>query len=154
MIEPDVSILGASQIGSHCHLEQGSRIENAKIGETVHLKAFSHLENVEIGDECQVGPYARLRPGTILDAGVKIGNFVETKKAHFAAGAKASHLSYIGDATVGSKANIGAGTITCNYDGYNKFKTEIGEGAFIGSDTQLVAPVKVGAGPLWPPERP
>ena len=148
VIEPDVSILGASQIGSHCHLEQGSRIENAKIGETVHLKAFSHLENVEIGDECQVGPYARLRPGTILDAGVKIGNFVETKKAHFAAGAKASHLSYIGDATVGAKANIGAGTITCNYDGYNKFKTEIGAGAFIGSDTQLVAPVKVGAGAI------
>ena len=87
-----------------------------------------------------------MREGTVLDAAVKIGNFVETKKAHFEEGAKANHLSYVGDATVGAKANIGAGTITCNYDGYKKSKTIIGKGAFIGSDTQLVAPVSVGDG--------
>ncbi|HLJ73001.1 MAG TPA: DapH/DapD/GlmU-related protein, partial [Thermoanaerobaculia bacterium] len=103
-------------------------------------------EDAVIEDEATVGPYAHLRPGTKLGRHVKIGNFVETKKAVFGAGAKASHLSYIGDADVGSEVNIGAGTITCNYDGVNKHKTVIEDEVFIGSDTQLVAPVRVGRG--------
>ncbi len=110
------------------------------------IRAFSHLEGAEVGEGAVVGPYARLRPGTKLGANTKIGNFVEVKAATFGDGAKANHLSYVGDASVGAHANIGAGTITCNYDGYDKHKTEIGEGAFIGSNSALVAPVKVGKG--------
>ena len=101
-----------------------------------------------IGSRCHVGPFAHLRPGTRLGAGVRVGNFVETKKARLGAGAKASHLSYLGDAEIGRRVNVGAGTITCNYDGYSKFKTVIGDDVFIGSDTQLVAPVRVGRGAL------
>jgi bifunctional UDP-N-acetylglucosamine pyrophosphorylase/glucosamine-1-phosphate N-acetyltransferase len=110
------------------------------------IRAFSHLEGAEVGEGAIVGPYARLRPGTKLGAKVKIGNFVEVKAATFGDGAKANHLSYVGDANVGANANIGAGTITCNYDGYEKHKTEIGDGAFIGSNSALVAPVKIGKG--------
>ncbi|MBX3515207.1 MAG: bifunctional UDP-N-acetylglucosamine diphosphorylase/glucosamine-1-phosphate N-acetyltransferase GlmU [Xanthobacteraceae bacterium] len=110
------------------------------------IKAFSHLEGAEVGEGASVGPFARLRPGTRLGAKSKIGNFVEVKAATFGDGAKANHLSYVGDASVGANANIGAGTITCNYDGYDKHKTEIGEGAFIGSNSALVAPVKIGKG--------
>ncbi len=110
------------------------------------IRAFSHLEGAEVGEGATVGPYARLRPGTKLGAKTKIGNFVEVKAATFGDGAKANHLSYVGDATVGANANIGAGTITCNYDGFDKHKTEIGEGAFIGSNSALVAPVKIGKG--------
>jgi bifunctional UDP-N-acetylglucosamine pyrophosphorylase/glucosamine-1-phosphate N-acetyltransferase len=110
------------------------------------IRAFSHLEGAEVGEGAVVGPYARLRPGTKLGAKTKIGNFVEVKAATFGDGAKANHLSYVGDASVGANANIGAGTITCNYDGYDKHRTEIGEGAFIGSNSALVAPVKVGKG--------
>ncbi len=110
------------------------------------IRAFSHLEGAEVGEGAVVGPYARLRPGTKLGAKTKIGNFVEVKAATFGDGAKANHLSYIGDASVGVNANIGAGTITCNYDGFDKHRTEIGEGAFIGSNSALVAPVKVGKG--------
>ncbi|MBC7506944.1 MAG: bifunctional UDP-N-acetylglucosamine diphosphorylase/glucosamine-1-phosphate N-acetyltransferase GlmU [Sandarakinorhabdus sp.] len=115
-------------------------------GTTIH--AHSHIEGAVIGENCDIGPFARLRPGTVLDAGVKIGNFVETKKALFAVGAKANHLSYIGDASVGARANIGAGTITCNYDGFFKYQTVIGAGAFIGSNSALVAPVTVGEGAI------
>jgi bifunctional UDP-N-acetylglucosamine pyrophosphorylase/glucosamine-1-phosphate N-acetyltransferase len=110
------------------------------------IRAFSHLEGAEVGEGAIVGPYARLRPGTKLGAKTKIGNFVEVKAATFGDGAKANHLSYVGDASIGANANIGAGTITCNYDGFDKHKTEIGEGAFIGSNSALVAPVKVGKG--------
>lgn len=110
------------------------------------IRAFSHLEGAEVGEGAVVGPYARLRPGTRLGAKTKIGNFVEVKAATFGDGAKANHLSYVGDASVGANANIGAGTITCNYDGFDKHKTEIGEGAFIGSNSALVAPVKIGKG--------
>ncbi|MEY3267302.1 MAG: bifunctional UDP-N-acetylglucosamine diphosphorylase/glucosamine-phosphate N-acetyltransferase [Pseudomonadota bacterium] len=112
------------------------------------IRAHSHIEGAVIGEDCDIGPFARLRPGTVLATGVKIGNFVETKKAAFAAGAKANHLSYIGDASIGAKANIGAGTITCNYDGYFKYKTVIGAGAFIGSNSALVAPVNIGDGAI------
>ncbi len=102
------------------------------------------VRDSRIGDDCEVGPYASLRPGTVMEKGSKIGTFVETKNTTMGEGAKAGHQAYLGDATVGPGANIGAGTVTCNYDGYEKHPTEIGEGAFIGSDTMLVAPVKVG----------
>ena len=110
-----------------------------------HIKAFSHLEGARVGENVEVGPYARLRPGAVLEAGSKVGNFVEMKKATLGEGAKASHLSYLGDATIGAGANIGAGTITCNYDGYFKHQTVIGERAFIGSNSALIAPVNIGA---------
>ena len=113
-------------------------------GAVIH--AFSHLTQATIGKGASVGPYARLRPGTVLGEGARIGNFVETKAAAIDAGAKVNHLTYIGDAHIGSGANIGAGTITCNYDGFDKHKTEIGAGAFIGSNSSLVAPVKIGDG--------
>jgi bifunctional UDP-N-acetylglucosamine pyrophosphorylase / glucosamine-1-phosphate N-acetyltransferase len=114
------------------------------IADNVKIRANSHIEGAQIASGCEVGPFARLRPGTVLDEKAKIGNFVEVKKARFGKGAKANHLSYIGDADVGAKANIGAGTITCNYDGYFKYQTVIGEGAFIGSNSALIAPVKIG----------
>lgn len=116
------------------------------IGDGAVIHSFSHLADAKVGAKAQVGPYARLRPGTSLGAGAKIGNFVETKAAQIDAGAKVNHLTYIGDAHIGAGANIGAGTITCNYDGFGKHKTQIGEGAFVGSNSSLVAPVKIGAG--------
>ncbi len=114
------------------------------VGDNVTIKAFSHLEDTQVGNGVVMGPYARLRPGTDLHDDVKVGNFVEIKKAVIEKGAKVNHLSYIGDARVGAQANIGAGTITCNYDGFFKYHTDIGAGAFIGSNTALVAPVKIG----------
>jgi bifunctional UDP-N-acetylglucosamine pyrophosphorylase/glucosamine-1-phosphate N-acetyltransferase len=117
-----------------------------RIGDGVEIRAFSHIEAAEIEASAVIGPYARLRPGARIGQGAHIGNFVEVKNARIDKGAKANHLSYIGDADVGAGANIGAGTITCNYDGFGKYRTEIGAGAFIGSDTTLVAPVRVGAG--------
>jgi bifunctional UDP-N-acetylglucosamine pyrophosphorylase/glucosamine-1-phosphate N-acetyltransferase len=111
-------------------------------GATIH--AFCHIEGAELGEGVSVGPFARLRPGTKLAAGAKVGNFVETKNAELGEGAKANHLTYLGDATVGAGANVGAGTITCNYDGYFKHKTVIGERAFIGSNSALIAPVSIG----------
>jgi bifunctional UDP-N-acetylglucosamine pyrophosphorylase/glucosamine-1-phosphate N-acetyltransferase len=116
------------------------------VASNVTIRAFSHIEGANIGPGSIIGPFARLRPGTRLDEDVHIGNFVEIKASHLAAGVKASHLSYIGDATVGSRTNIGAGTITCNYDGYNKHRTTIGANVFVGSDTAFVAPVSVGDG--------
>ena len=112
------------------------------------IRAHSHIEGAIIGAGCEVGPFARLRPGTVLGDGAKIGNFVETKKAMLGPGAKANHLSYLGDATIGARANIGAGTITCNYDGFFKYQTVIGAGAFIGSNSALVAPVSIGDGAM------
>jgi len=128
VVEPNVVF------GPGVRVEKGSKI-----------KAFSHLEGASVGEDAEVGPYARLRPGTVLDQGVRIGNFVETKNTRMGQGAKANHLTYLGDATVGAGANIGAGTITCNYDGYFKHKTVIGRGAFIGSNSALIAPVNIGA---------
>ena len=115
------------------------------VADGAKIRAFSHLEGATVGEGCEVGPYARLRPGAVLGARAKIGNFVEVKNATLGEGAKANHLTYLGDATVGAGANIGAGTITCNYDGYFKHKTVIGERAFIGSNSALIAPVKIGA---------
>eukprot|EP01034_Spumella_vulgaris_P001345 gene1345-1772_t len=116
------------------------------VEDEVVIHAFCHLEGAHLESGVSIGPYARLRPGTRLGAGVRIGNFVETKAARIDAGAKVNHLSYVGDAHVGAGANIGAGTITCNYDGFSKHRTEIGAGAFIGTNSSLVAPVTVGAG--------
>jgi bifunctional UDP-N-acetylglucosamine pyrophosphorylase/glucosamine-1-phosphate N-acetyltransferase len=113
-------------------------------GATIH--AFSHIEGATIGAKASIGPFARIRPGTVLAERTKVGNFVELKKANVGDGAKVNHLSYVGDASIGAGANIGAGTITCNYDGFGKYRTEIGAGAFIGSNTALVAPVAIGAG--------
>ena len=132
-------------LGDGVTIEPNCVIINSRIGNNTHIKANSHIEDAAIAGDCDVGPFARLRPGTQLAQGAKIGNFVETKKAVIGEGSKVNHLSYIGDTTIGKKANIGAGTITCNYDGVNKFKTEIGDNAFIGSNSALVAPVKVGA---------
>lgn len=119
-----------------------------RVADNVDILAFSHIEGATIGEGASVGPFARLRPGSRIGANAKIGNFVETKNVQMGAGAKASHLSYLGDADIGARANIGAGTITCNYDGFNKHKTEIGDEAFIGSNTALIAPIKVGAGAI------
>jgi bifunctional UDP-N-acetylglucosamine pyrophosphorylase/glucosamine-1-phosphate N-acetyltransferase len=121
-------------------------IKDAHIGAGATIKAFCHIEEAKVGAQSQIGPYARLRPGTELAEDVHVGNFVEIKNSQIAAHSKANHLAYVGDATVGSRVNIGAGTITCNYDGANKFRTVIEDDAFIGSDTQLVAPVRVGKG--------
>jgi bifunctional UDP-N-acetylglucosamine pyrophosphorylase/glucosamine-1-phosphate N-acetyltransferase len=118
------------------------------IGRGARIRAHSHIEGARIGEDCEVGPFARLRPGTVLGRAAKIGNFVETKKAVLGDGAKANHLTYLGDVTVGAKANIGAGTITCNYDGFFKHQTVIGAGAFIGSNSALVAPVTIGDGAM------
>lgn len=119
---------------------------NVTIADHVTIHAFSHIEGAQIAEAVHIGPFARLRPGSVLAQGSKIGNFVETKNVTIGAGAKVNHLSYIGDATIGAKANIGAGTITCNYDGYGKFKTDIGANAFIGSNSSLVAPVHIADG--------
>jgi bifunctional UDP-N-acetylglucosamine pyrophosphorylase/glucosamine-1-phosphate N-acetyltransferase len=118
------------------------------IASGARIRAHSHIEGATIGEGCEIGPFARLRPGTVLGKGAKIGNFVETKKAVLGDGAKANHLTYLGDVTVGAKANIGAGTITCNYDGFFKYQTVIGAGAFIGSNSALVAPVTIGDGAI------
>ena len=118
------------------------------VGDNVVIHAFSHLEGATVGDGAEIGPFARLRPGAVLGEASKVGNFVEIKKAVLGPGAKANHLSYIGDAEVGAGANIGAGTITCNYDGFFKHRTVIGEGAFIGSNSALVAPVRIGDGAI------
>ena len=140
VFEGKVEIGEGATIGPNCVLI------NARIGAGANIKAFTHIEEAVVGDKGQIGPYARLRPGTELGEDVHVGNFVEIKNSQVAAHSKANHLAYVGDATVGSRVNIGAGTITCNYDGANKFRTVIEDDAFIGSDSQLVAPVTVGAG--------
>ena len=140
IFEGEVSIEDGVIIGANCV------IKNARIGRGANIKPFCHIEDAVVGAASQIGPYARLRPGTELGEDVHIGNFVEVKNSQIAAHSKANHLAYVGDATVGSRVNIGAGTITCNYDGANKFRTIIEDDAFIGSDSQLVAPVRVGKG--------
>lgn len=150
MVAPETVFLSHdTQLGRDCLVEPNVVFgPGVKAGENVLIRAHSHIEGADIGDGCEVGPFARLRPGTVLGAGARVGNFVETKKAVLGPGAKASHLTYLGDAEVGANANIGAGTITCNYDGFFKYRTIIGEGAFIGSNSSLVAPVTIGAGAI------
>ncbi len=145
-IDPNVSLHGDCEIGARVHLGQGSVLTHSTVGDDADIKPYSVLDETVVGPKCHVGPFARLRPGTVLDEDVHVGNFVETKKTRLKKGTKAGHLAYLGDAEVGEGSNIGAGTITCNYDGVNKHQTVIGANVFIGSDTQLVAPVKVGDG--------
>lgn len=140
VFEGCVTLAVGTKIGPYCV------IRNSVIGKNVSINAFSHLDGAKVGNHSVVGPYARLRPGADLANDVHIGNFVEVKNSKIAANSKANHLAYVGDSIVGSRVNIGAGTITCNYDGVNKHQTIIEDDAFIGSDTQLVAPVRVGRG--------
>jgi bifunctional UDP-N-acetylglucosamine pyrophosphorylase / glucosamine-1-phosphate N-acetyltransferase len=140
VFEGAVSLAAGVKVGPNCVLR------NTQVGKRVVIQAFSHLDGAMIGDDCIIGPYARIRPGANLANDVHIGNFVEIKNSHLGAESKANHLAYVGDAIVGKRVNIGAGTITCNYDGVNKHQTIIEDDVFIGSDTQLVAPVKVGRG--------
>lgn len=139
VFEGDVVLENGVHIGPYCV------IKNSHIGADSHLEAYSHLDQAKLAAHCNVGPYARLRPGADLHNNAKVGNFCEVKKAIVGEGSKVNHLSYIGDAEIGKNANIGAGTITCNYDGVNKFNTQIGDNAFIGSNSALVAPVTIGA---------
>ena len=118
----------------------GSKV---RIGDNSHIKSFSHIEGTKIDKNVIIGPYARLRPGTIIKDNAKIGNFVETKKSNIGKNSKVNHLSYVGDTTIGKNSNIGAGTITCNYDGHNKLKTKISDNVFIGSNSSLVAPIRI-----------
>lgn len=140
VFEGQVSLADGVSVAANCVLK------NCSVGAGARIAPFCHIENAEVGPESVVGPYARLRPGTVLGRDVHIGNFVEVKNSQVADHSKANHLAYVGDATVGSRVNIGAGTITCNYDGANKFRTIIEDDVFIGSDSQLVAPVTVGRG--------
>jgi bifunctional UDP-N-acetylglucosamine pyrophosphorylase/glucosamine-1-phosphate N-acetyltransferase len=148
LIAPDTVFLSAdTKFGKDVTIEPNVVFgPGVTIADGATIRAFSHLEGAHVGKGARVGPYARLRPGARLEADVHIGNFVEVKEATVEAGAKANHLAYIGDARVGAGANIGAGTITCNYDGQAKHRTDIGKGAFIGSNSSLVAPVKIGDG--------
>ncbi len=145
-LESGVHLKGETRLGLGCHIETGAVLRDCQVGNGVTVKAYSVLEGCRVAQGAVIGPFARVRPETQIGEGARVGNFVELKKTRLGAGAKASHLSYLGDAKIGAGANIGAGTITCNYDGKNKFLTVIGAKAFIGSDTQLVAPVKVGEG--------
>jgi len=144
LLYPDVLLEGPVVLGEGCVVRSGSRIAFSNIGSRVEIKDHSVITESRIGDGVQVGPFAHLRPGSRLDADSKVGNFVELKKTRLRAGVKASHLSYLGDADIGEESNIGAGTITCNYDGVNKHRTVMGKKVFIGSDSQLVAPVSLG----------
>src|SRR5579872_5145452 len=148
MIAPETVFLAAdTTFGKDVTIEPFVVIgPGVSIADGAVIHSFTHIVQASIGEKASVGPYARLRPGTSLGAGARIGNFVEAKAATLDAGVKVNHLSYLGDAHVGANANIGAGTITCNYDGFDKHRTEIGAGAFIGSNSALVAPVKIGAG--------
>ncbi len=140
VFEGKVVLQDGVRVGPH------SVLRDVTIGAGTQIEAFSHLQQAQVGEEARIGPYARLRPGAVLANHTHVGNFVEIKNTQLGEGSKANHLAYIGDADVGQRVNIGAGTITCNYDGVNKFRTVIGDDAFIGSDTQLVAPVTVGRG--------
>jgi bifunctional UDP-N-acetylglucosamine pyrophosphorylase/glucosamine-1-phosphate N-acetyltransferase len=140
VVEGSVTLASGAKIGPYCV------IRNTTVGKGVVIHAYSHLDGAKVGDQSVIGPYARLRPGADLSNDVHIGNFVEVKNSKIAANSKANHLAYVGDSIVGSRVNIGAGTITCNYDGVNKHQTIIEDDVFIGSDTQLVAPVRVGRG--------
>ncbi len=144
LIDVNTIFEGKVVLGNNVHIGAHCILSNVTIGDNAHILPYSILDNATIGEHCTIGPFARIRPNTVVGAHGKIGNFVEVKNTTLGAHSKASHLSYLGDATIGQDVNIGAGTITCNYDGINKHQTIIEDGAFIGSDTQLVAPVVVG----------
>ena len=144
VIEPYVQLLGRTRIGTACRVRSYSVIRDSEIGEGVIVRPGCVMEGAKVSAEAVIGPYSHLRPGSEIGVGAHVGNFVETKKIKLGKGSKANHLTYLGDAEIGAGVNIGAGTITCNYDGVNKHKTIIDDGVFIGSDTTLVAPVRVG----------
>ena len=146
LIDVNVVFIGKVTLGSHVSIGPGCVITDATIADGAQIHAHSVIEQASVGVNAQVGPFARLRPGTQLAANTRVGNFVEIKKATLGEGSKINHLSYIGDATLGAGVSVGAGTITCNYDGVNKFQTVLGDGVFIGSNSALVAPVTIGAG--------
>jgi bifunctional UDP-N-acetylglucosamine pyrophosphorylase/glucosamine-1-phosphate N-acetyltransferase len=146
LIYPNVSIEGECEIGDGCIIRSGTRIANSKIGHGVEILDNCLITDAEIANECKIGPFAHIRPKTKLEENAKIGNFVEVKNTTVGRNSKANHLTYLGDATIGENSNIGAGTITCNYDGVNKHKTKIGDNVKIGSDTMLIAPVEIGDG--------
>jgi bifunctional UDP-N-acetylglucosamine pyrophosphorylase/glucosamine-1-phosphate N-acetyltransferase len=146
VIEPYVQLLGQTRIGADCLIRSFTVIENCTVGNRVLLRQSCILTDSAVADGAKIGPFAHLRPGSEIGEDAHVGNFVETKKTKLGKGAKASHLTYLGDAEVGEGTNIGAGVITCNYDGVNKHVTRIGKGAFVGSDSTLVAPVTVGDG--------
>jgi bifunctional UDP-N-acetylglucosamine pyrophosphorylase / glucosamine-1-phosphate N-acetyltransferase len=147
VIEPDVRLRGATRIGAGCRLGQGSVLADAVLAPGVTVRPYTVVEGpATVGSGAILGPFSRIRPGSELAEGVHVGNFVETKKTRLGKGSKANHLAYLGDAVVGAGVNVGAGTITCNYDGEKKHETRIGDGAFIGSDSILVAPIEIGAG--------
>lgn len=148
LLHTNVMLRGETTIGSDCVVEMGVVVDESRIADNVHLKAGSVIEGSNIGNNCKIGPMAHLRPGTELAGDNKLGNFVETKKAVFGIGSQASHLTYVGDAEVGKGVNFGCGTITCNYDGVNKHQTIIEDDVFIGSDTQFIAPVRIGRNSL------
>lgn len=147
-VEIDVNVIieGEVTLGNRVKIGAGSIIKNSVIGDDCEISPYSVIEGANLASACTVGPFVRLRPGSELAQAAHVGNFVEMKKATLGAGSKAGHLSYLGDAEIGANVNIGAGTITCNYDGANKFKTIVGDNVFIGSDSQLVAPVEIAAG--------
>jgi bifunctional UDP-N-acetylglucosamine pyrophosphorylase/glucosamine-1-phosphate N-acetyltransferase len=144
-IDVNVVLVGNVRLGDRTHIGPNCYLEDCEIGPDTRLFPNCVVTQTTIGAACSIGPFARFRPGARLEEGVHIGNFVEVKNSHVGKGSKANHLSYLGDATIGEKVNVGAGTITCNYDGANKYRTEIGDGSFIGSGTMLVAPITVGA---------
>src|SRR5271156_3385676 len=146
LVEPGVQLLGTTRVGARCKIETGSILLDSRIDDDVVIAAYSVLDSCRVWPKAKIGPFSRLRPGSDIREGAHVGGFVEIKKSVVHEGAKVPHLSYIGDATIGRDSNIGAGTITCNYDGFAKYPTTIGEGVFIGSDTALVAPIRIGAG--------
>src|SRR6185503_15034839 len=144
--QPDVHIQGKTEIGVGCEIHQGSRITNSRIGDRVTIKDHCVIVDSEVANDCAVGPFAHLRMNTVMEERAVVGNFVEVKKSRIGRGTKSMHLTYLGDATIGEETNIGAGTVTCNYDGKDKHPTIIEDHVRIGSDTMLVAPVRVGSG--------
>lgn len=146
VIEPFVQVLGSTQIGSDCRIRSHSIVRNSRIGDGVIVRPGCVIEDANVAARAVLGPYSHLRPGSEIGEGAHVGNFVETKKVRLGKGSKANHLTYLGDAVIGDGVNIGAGTITCNYDGVHKHTTVIEDGVFVGSDSTLVAPVKIGTG--------
>ena len=144
LIDVNVILEGDIKLGNNVSIGPNTILKDVEIGDNTKIEAFSHVVSARIGNNCSIGPYARLREGSKIEDSGKVGNFVETKNSTLGSGSKANHFTYLGDTTVGTKTNIGAGTITCNYDGKNKHKTIVGDNSFIGSNSSLVAPVKIG----------
>ena len=146
VLDVNIVLQGPVQLGDRVRIDANCVLSQVQVGSGTHIKPSCVIERAQIGADCEIGPFSRIRPETTLHDRVHIGNFVEVKKSEVGEGSKANHLAYIGDTTVGERVNIGAGSVTCNYDGVNKWRTEIGDGVFIGSGTMMVAPVKIGDG--------